>query len=212
MQRFITTVPKTGSHLLWHILDMDKEQSTVQDFHLQGKYHKCRFYENGITGHIPWTPAAVGLGYGMQRFTMLRDPRDVIVSWHYYMDKVDEGHPFYTYAAERALKDFTGDERLTVIISALPTIFRDFIPWLQEDILVLRYEDLINGPQTALKDTAEAIGESLERLVERSRYRGSETFRKGQPGSWRQEFKGEHLGLFDELYGEIMEAWGYDPD
>jgi len=214
VQCFITTMPKTGSHLLWHILGMNKEESTVQDFLLtraDGRLikTKCRFYPNGITGHIPYSRGAVGLTANMHRFTLLRDPRDTIVSWYYYVDAIREGHPFERFVTHRGLKNYHGEKRLTEIIKQLVAIFDDFLPWLDERIIPLRYEELINAPEVALEPVAMALGEPLDVLVERSLYRGSETFRRGEPGAWREEFTEEHIEQFDALYGHIMDAWGY---
>jgi len=142
---------------------------------------------------------------------MLRDPRDVIVSWFHYVDMEARRHPFARFGTIN-YKDYEGDERMGLIIENICPLFDGYLPWLDEDITVLRYEDVLDKPEEALAPVAEAVDISLDVLVERSKFRGGKTFRKGVAGEWRHEFSGDHLRRFNQLYRHIMEAWGYGRD
>ena len=216
MQLFVTTMPKTGTHLLWHILGLRKEDATFQEFQLaRGDgmlvMTRVRFFENAIAGHIPWSKGSVGLATGFQKVTLLRDPRDTIISWHHFMDKIIPGHPFDTFVKHKGLTEYEGDERLMRIIEELPVLFEDFLRWLDEpNTLALRYENLLEKPEEELATVAEVLDEYLDTLIERAKFRGTDTFRKGKTGEWKHEFTREHLDAFDSQYEHIMKAWGYD--
>lgn len=201
---------------MWHILGLKKEEAAFQEFQLargDGKLMmtRVRFFENAIAGHIPWSKGAVGLATGFQKITLLRDPRDVIVSWHHFMDEIVPGHPFDTFVKHKHLTEADGDERLMRIIEELSPIFDDFLRWLDEpNTIALRYENLLENPKEELATVAEVLDEYLETLVERAGFRETDTFRKGVADEWRHEFTEEHLIAFDGKYEHIMKAWGYE--
>ena len=103
-----------------------------------------------------------------------------------------------------------GDARKDALIETRHRRMGAFLSWLDTGIIVLRYEELLDTPETALVPVADATGIDLDVLVERSRFRGGTTFRKGLVGEWKHEFNDKQKKRFDELYGHIMEAWGYD--
>jgi hypothetical protein len=84
------------------------------------------------------------------------------------------------------------------------------LPWQDTDIIHIRYENLLDNPDKELVPVVAALGTPLDVLVERSRFRGGKTFRKGLVGEWKHEFNRRQKERFNELYGHIMEAWGYD--
>jgi len=155
---------------------------------------------------------------------LYRDLRDVAVSQAYHIINADNmrlHHPGReTYAA---LGGF--DDVLSAVIEGLgpfPGVverWEAFAGWLDvEWVLSLRFEDLINEPeeaagrilQYALRNGAAFADnrvdfepETYEKLVTAMVNSGkqtnlSTTYRKGQPGEWREAFKPEHIDLWQK--------------
>ena len=137
--------------------------------------------------------------------TLLRDPRDVIVSWFHYVDRRPK------HAINRFFAKAPREDRMFWMINMLVKTFESFMGWLDEDdIMVFRYEDLLYRPETVLKPLVPLLGVSLDELVERSKIRKSRTFRKGVTGEWKHEFSELDKVVFDHHYTHIMKAWGYE--
>lgn len=211
---FVTTFPKTGTHLLWHILGLvkDESDSVTLKYYTGGSIEfqrviGVRIFPNGIGGHIPYSKEALELSDGMKKFTLVRDPRDAIVSLsHYYEDPEND----FKFGRLWGIPDFrTAYDRLMLIIEVIREFWYQYLPWIKvKGINILRYENLLFDPHKELAPYAYLA--PLETLVERARFRGTDTFRKGIPGEWTKEFKPRHIKRFNQLYGDIMEAWGYE--
>jgi len=213
---FLTNFPKVGTHLMRHILGMRLDESLLIGIEVGRENNalvmqRCRLYPTGISGHILPIPELLAFAQEVPSFLLLRNPRDTIVSWHHWLDKAIRGSRL-TWAEDGVLnyKDFEGDARKDVLIENLYVSMEEFAPWLETDIIVIHYESILETPEKALAPVAEAIGADLDVLVEKSRFRGGKTFRKGVAGEWKHEFTKKQLSRIDELYGHIMEAWGYD--
>ena len=211
---FLTTVPKTGLHLMRHILGMGEIRlrgalmsHVINDI---GQLQHCRIYPSGISGHIEYHRRFADFAKYLPSFTLLRDPRDVIVSAYHYVDVVPKGHPFLRIQGSDALySNYRGEDRMDLLIESCWKIFNPYLPWLETNIIPVRYEDLLENTVQALVPVAEATGYDLSMMVERAAYRGGLTFRKGVAGEWRHEFNDRQVARFNKLYGHIMEAWGY---
>jgi len=213
---FLTNFPKVGTHLMRHILGMRLDESLLIGIEVGREYdallmQRCRLYPTGISGYILPIPELLAFAQEVPSFLLLRNPRDAIVSWHHWLDKASrDSRLAWVKDSDLNYKDFEGAARKDLLIENLYVSMEEFDPWLDTDITVLRYEGLIESPETELVPVAEALGTPLDVLVERSRFRGGKTFRKGLVGEWKHEFTKKQLSRFDELYGHIMEAWGYD--
>jgi len=178
----------------------------------QGYLSHCRIYPAGISGHLEYHSRLADFAQHLPSITLLRDPRDVIVSAYHYMDRIEDWHEFAAVAGcpGEFYTHHHGEERMDLLIENYWKYFNAYIPWLKTNIIPVRYEDLIERPILALIPVAEATGYDLEMLVERSGYRGGYTFRKGVAGEWKHEFNDKQVRRFNELYGHVMEAWGYE--
>jgi sulfotransferase 6B1 len=198
-------------------------------------------------GHVHALPEAVRLlsQDGFASFFILRDPRDVVVSHVHYVAEMAPKHIHYRYYHE-VLQSF--DERLSASIAGVPveelakagaefhpgggrpiyeplpdirSRFMPYLGWLgQPRILVLRYEDLMNDRQAALKSILghavqrgfkPACSESealavLENSIDPQR---SPTFRSGKTGGWCSAFTPQHQALFDQVAGNLLQELGY---
>lgn len=160
-----------------------------------------------------------------------RDPRDMIVSHIFYATQMHPGHWMRRYYTEVL---HSMEERINAAIegvdepgSELTPIrrrYEGYLGWLEQpDVLSLRFEDLIlDRPAT------------LERLLDYLKQRGfilrlpraqaiatlesaiapkkSGTFRKGQPGNWREHFTNANKELFKEKAGDMLIRLGYEED
>ena len=213
---FLTTVPKTGLHLMRHILGMNKIRihAGVMAYAKDDMAYmaQCQIYPAGISGHMEYHCELADFAQHLPSFTILRDPRDTIVSAYHYMDKIPDRHPFANVPGQLDVfyRNYHGEERMDLLIENYRKHFDAFIPWLETNIKAVRYEDLIERPTLALIPVAFSTGYDLDMLVERAGYRGGKTFRKGVAGEWRHEFTDKQVRRFNELYGRVMEAWGYE--
>lgn len=94
--------------------------------------------------------------------------------------------------------------------------------WLeQNNVLCLRFEDLINNRDatlSAMLDEVEKTGykiptpreQALAVLVEAIQPKKSHTFRSGKTGGWREHFTEEHKRLFKEVAGDLLVRLGYE--
>jgi len=105
-------------------------------------------------------------------------------------------------------------------------VYRYYARWLDEPfVFPVRFEDII-GPQgggsrerqlTVLQDLLAFTGAregspDAEALAGMLFSKDAATFRKGQIGSWREEFTPELYEVFLQESRELLELWGYDPE
>ncbi len=198
-------------------------------------------------GHVHALPGAIKQlsRDEVAAFFILRDPRDVVVSHVHYVTEMESRHIHHLYYSQ-TLPDF--DARLSASIAgvsaedlraaglddsqgfspaglALPDIrsrFQPYMGWLDAaQILLLRYEDLINQRQNALElifqhavrhgfqanTTPELALQILEQSINPQR---SPTFRSGKTGAWQAVFKPQHKALFKKVSGDLLQRLGYE--
>ena len=215
---FLTNCPKAGTHLMRQVLGMRAGEGTTMALRVAshegaGLFQKCMLFPTGVSGEIG-PPSAEILRFAqlMSSFTIIRDPRDIIVSWHYYVNTVGRERRISIVEHDRSLnyKDYDGDARKDLLVETVYRTIERFLPWGDTDIITVRFEDIIERPMKALAPVAKRTGIPIDTLVERSLFRGGKTFRKGLVGEWKHEFNSKQKKRFNELYGHIMEAWGYD--
>ncbi len=158
-----------------------------------------------------------------------RDPRDVVISHVFYATELHPGHAQRRYYNEvltsmeaRIDATIAGVEAPGAELSPLLVRYEKYLPWLaQPGVLCLRFEDLILNREAAfnaLLDYLEQRGfqptlpraqalAALGRAIEPKR---SGTFRKGQPGNWREHFTPANLEHFNRATGDLLERLGYE--
>ena len=164
-------------------------------------------------------------------YIIFRDPRDIVVSHVFYVTEMAPGHAHHKFYSEH-LKSF--EDRLTVSILGRPETDLDFPDitkrfelyrgWLNHpQVLVLRFEDVINNRRETLGQVAdhflkrvntlpssrEQIIDALEANIDPKR---SPTFRSGKTGEWKKYFKEEHKKLFKDTAGDLLIQLGYEKD
>jgi hypothetical protein len=158
-----------------------------------------------------------------------RDPRDMVVSHIFYATKMHPGHWMRRYYTERL---HTMEERINAAIqgveepgSELTPVrrrYEGYLGWLEQpEVLSLRFEDLILDRRATLERLLEYLERRGLRLkMPRSQAatllqaviapKKSGTFRKGQPGNWREHFTEANTALFKEMAGDLLIRLGYE--
>lgn len=160
-----------------------------------------------------------------------RDPRDMIVSHVFYATDMYKGHHMHRYYTE-VLK--TMEERINAAIfgvdekdSHLTSIalkYSNYVGWLEQpEVLCLKFEDLILEKQKSIGrilDHLEKHGftpkytreEAVNLLIKSIEPKRSGTFRKGQPGNWRDHFTVQNIINFKEQTRDLLLRLGYEQD
>ena len=168
---------------------------------------------------------------GMATTFVYRDPRDMLVSHVFYATEMHVGHGMHRYYTETLTNM---EERLNAAIrgvhepqadlSGVREKYAVYLDWLSQPwALCLRFEDLILERERALNcllDYLEKRGFTLQ--IERAKAiaalasaiqpHKSGTFRKGQPGNWREHFTPANKQLFKEQAGDLLIRLGYEQD
>ncbi len=162
-------------------------------------------------------------------FFIYRDPRDVIVSQIFYALEMHKGHGMHRYYTEE-LK--TMEERINAAINGVQTAaaqlspirakYEHYLGWLKQDsVLSLRFDDLILDRQAALTSILDHLAargfssqppRALAALEAAIAPRASGTFRKGQPGEWKQHFTDQNKQAFKAATGDLLQTLGYEKD
>jgi hypothetical protein len=158
-----------------------------------------------------------------------RDPRDMIVSHVFYATQMHTEHGMHRYYTE-TLK--TMEERIQAAIrgvdapgselSPVRKKYMGYLGWLEHpEVLCIRFEDLTLDRQNTLMcilDYLERRGfhptlprarevELLEQAIAPQR---SGTFRKGQPGGWREHFTEANKEYFKQMAGDLLLRLKYE--
>ena len=174
-----------------------------------------------LMGHTGYLRTLEKLFHGLQIYMMFvyRDLRDVAVSQTYHILDDQNGNLHHP-----GRKDYSKDkdEVLMAVIRGIPRWagvverWKTFEPWLKFPfVFPVRFEDLIKKPEMcakrffkwvyeiALKGQEPSIDKELQLFIQglmavQLRQKDSNTFRKGKVGSWKREFKPEHVQAFKE--------------
>ncbi len=163
---------------------------------------------------------------------IVRDPRDAVVSEMHYIGERQTQHDYHPIFQTQLREP---RQRLRALIlgmqlphSRLPSVeerYRKYLGWLDHpQVFTVRFEDLILRRRETLArllDYVQRRGswrltlpreQALEALEAAIRPRRSGTFRKGQPGEWRQWFDADLKRLFKEHTGDLLIRLGYERD
>ncbi len=168
---------------------------------------------------------------GPERATVFiyRDPRDVVVSAMNYATYMNPNHGLHRYFNQRLTSD---EERINAVIQGIPepeidyssiqARYDNYTGWLEQpEVLCLRFEDLILDRDLSLHrlvDYLKSRGfkpsvtdeEAVAVLKEGIEPKKSGTFRKGQPGAWREVFSEANKAVFKQTTGDLLIQLGYE--
>jgi hypothetical protein len=244
---FGNSKPKSGSHLLLQILNgftqiipyKYVEAEPIRTITKEGR----RKRKEEILGELKRVPnGVIGWGYveaapenvsflcqpGRVNYFIYRDPRDMLISQVFFATDMHEEHGMHTFY--KSLPDFgarlkvaiTGIDRDGLYMVSVKQRYEGVFQWLeQENVMCLRFEDLINNRDAtldAMLDEVEKTGygipmpreKALAVLVEAIQPKKSHTFRSGKTGGWREHFTEEHKRLFKDVAGDLLVRLGYE--
>ena len=166
---------------------------------------------------------------GRATIFIYRDPRDMLVSHVFYATKMYAGHGMHQYYNEHLS---TMEERLNAAIegvtepgfelASVKQRYDAYLGWLdQPDVICIRFEDLILERSVTL---ARLLGylevrgfnltvphaQAIETLTAAIAPEKSGTFRKGQPGNWREHFTTTNKARLNEVADDLLIRLGYE--
>jgi hypothetical protein len=158
-----------------------------------------------------------------------RDPRDMIISHVFYatqMNMVHNMHHYYTEVLktmeERINAAIQGVEDENSPLSGIALKYSRYLGWLsQPSVLSLRFEELILEKDQAINKILDHLAghgfvpriprtEAVKAMKLSIEPKRSGTFRKGQPGNWREHFTDENKKFFKNQAGDILQRLGYE--
>lgn len=172
----------------------------------------------------------INLPPGSRHFVVIRDLRDTLVSAYYsfrYSHAVMTG---LSAEMRQRLNDLPLDGGMSYLLESwLPNCASIVASWVDSGSLVLRYRDLLNRDvellEAALIDHCglEVDREMLRAAITDARFqnktggreRGTEDLhsheRKAISGDWKEKLPTSVLDRFDDLYGSLNVAAGFEP-
>ena len=162
-------------------------------------------------------------------FFIYRDPRDQIISLIFYMYKLDKWFPklksssFDEILLDLIIKGSGMNGSIPPATGGIDNMYNLYIPWLNAPgVLSIRFEDLVGAhgggssifQYNAIKNMAHHIGLTISKEkineIANKLFGNTQTFRKGEIGSWKKYFKKEHKEAFKERAGNILIKLGYE--
>jgi hypothetical protein len=166
---------------------------------------------------------------GRATIFVFRDPRDMLVSHVFYATDLHPGHGMHQYYTEtlRTMEErinaaIQGVEEPGADLSDIRRKYDAYLGWLEQpQVLSLRFEDLIQQRDAALGRLLDYLAQrgftshlpreqAIEILKQAIAPKRSGTFRKGQPGNWREHFTAANKALFKEKTGDLLLRLGYE--
>lgn len=171
-------------------------------------------------------------GPGRATVFVYRDPRDMLVSHVFYATELHKGHGMHEYYNQaldsmeaRLNAAIQGVQEPGFELSSVRQRYDRYQGWLnQPDVLCLRFEDLISNQRASLERLLDyiqtrgeykldlAVHQAIDILQQAIDPKRSGTFRKGQPGNWREHFTDTNKVLFKKVSGDLLIRLGYEHD
>jgi hypothetical protein len=225
----IASYPKSGNtwtrFVLGHLLTSCREQLTFKTFdrytpelNVHFEYLRQLSSPRLLKTHDLFQPRFRKAIY------IVRDPRDVYVSYYHYIRKKLPEHLTF--------KEFLHDE-----VAKLGTWAEHVQSWQQcGRLLCIKYESMLADPRAAFGQMIDFLpefelpGNLLDQAIAMSSFqqmkqveqqygrnfrsktdaeKSSVFMRKGQQGDWVNYFDEEDLALLHERAGAVMDEWGY---
>lgn len=240
----LVSIPKSGTHLLSSLVkQITKNRSKAASVIYCMEQHEIDALESKYFyfNHAPCTENnySLALHNKAKIILLIRDPRDVLISLAHWLKKT--GHLGAHFEPEwPKYKDLPVEEIITQFIKQYPTIvppttshttvtgfYNLYLPWQNyPDVLVTSFEKLVGpqggGDKTVQEDEIMRIAQFLNTSIERSEasdlssmiFGGTNTFRAGRIGSWRDTLTAEQIKMFKNIDGfnKLLINLNYEKD
>jgi hypothetical protein len=166
---------------------------------------------------------------GKATIFVYRDPRDMIISHVFYATQIHLSHAMHRYYTEvldsiedRINAAILGVDEGETELSPIRVKYGNYTGWLAyPEVLSLRFEDLILKREVALGKIVDYLvtrgfvprlsrQKCIELLSQSIVPQRSGTYRKAQPGNWREYFSSANKTLFKETTGDLLMSLGYE--
>ena len=166
---------------------------------------------------------------------IVRDPRDVLISYSSYMEKnIDETLKFMLNKETYEVGKFKGKIYNRTLIGSWSDHYNSWKNYKSREILVIKYEDMVNNTSstflnvlTYLKkiNKIEIDQNKLDNAIEETSFKNLKSlemsegfktnpsknvfFRKGVIGDWREKLNKEQIEKIERAFGAEMVELGY---
>jgi len=165
-----------------------------------------------------------------KQFFVLRDLRDTLVSLYFSLKYSHKVVSENVRKQKEILKDLSDSEGMSYLLEHSLHVQNDIqMSWITEDILCLRYEEMLDDPHKAFRSIfsyceIEVPEDELNRVIELHSFKSmtggrdpgkedkSQHQRKGIAGDWKNHFDDALKDKFKEKFGQTLIATGYEKD
>lgn len=235
---YFATIQKSGSQWLKAILDDARiREYTKLKSYPQHHYDGNEFHEifprytfiPGVYLSYPIFWKFVNKPENYKVIYVIRDPRNIVVSWYHSVLKTHRALPGVLLMREK-LKQLSIEEGLIYGIKHLGYKFAEMRSWIElshedDKVLIVKFEDLIENSQENLVTLFEFLEIEIPKKVienvvkdytkDKMRERDLEK-RENKESHYRKQssdhkgvFKEKHYRLFDEINGNLLEVLDY---
>ena len=181
-----------------------------------------------VGGHAAYSERLLSLleANNFKSIQIVRDPRDIVVSFAYWIETRPDFF-LYPYFAPLSVEArmrllIEGSVDTSVPVDSIATVMDRSYGWLTNagKVLVVRFEDLVGekggGSYESQLQSIKSIcrwlkkDESLAASIGENLFGGTNTFRKGKAGSWKEEMPESLQDLFDNKVGTRLKLFQYD--
>jgi len=234
------SVPKAGTHLLERVLCLHPHlyrpfvrtlnpDNISQYGGLTALFQRQRAGQI-LVSHLYFSEESRNLiaRNGVKCLFLIRDPRDILVSNVFYIEKIHNHHLHGPLSKQPTFKEklrflIEGDSACGV--PPFCEILEYFTGWLNTDCMTVRFEDLVQAfsetqkqtQLTTLKGIYHYLGINtsenwFSELSQRMISKASPTYRKGKTQEWKQYLDDDLKELFKVNGGEIVIKYGFEKD
>lgn len=175
----------------------------------------------------------------IKKIVLIRDPRDVLISSAYFVEKMPLNGANHLLGYRNAWKNIPIEKKIDSLLTFEDALYpNNKLPGFiaihsnqfhlapkfldMPNTLVIRFEDLVGEPgggsneaqYIALYNIAEFLDvpfdENIYEKMSQYIFGSTRTFRSGQIGSWKQYLSNKQKDLFKEQYQQDLIALGYE--
>lgn len=222
----LITPQKSGTNLIQKCISLitgklPVDHSIVKSRGLPKLLSYCKKNNQFLFMHVSDTSTIEKLDDSFAKLTILRDPRDKIISRIFFFDKIQNGPRGLEFNIWRAM---SFDEKIDYLISNEKA--HNFFSANVENFTgyhVIRFEDLVGSQGGGSRKNqilsiikiARALGIELNShqllYITRHLFGNTNTFRKGVIGDWKNYFD-SHKEHCKEVLGDLLIDLGYEKD
>ena len=232
------SIPKSGTHLLERLLYLLPciSRQFARTFHVQEAVpfeRRCARLKQGqfLVCHLYFQEEYLRIleDHDIKPVFLIRDPRDVLLSYINYITRINLKHPLHRHFAHHLKSD---KERLHFCMrgsqqphhDTIAEMLGKFYPWTRSaQVLTVRFRDLIGeaggGSARVQRRTVDSIlnfiGVNLEEkkkgaLISQIYHPRSKTFHRGQIDQWKKRYDDEDIKIFKDIAGDWLIKYGYE--